>query len=191
MQTRVDRHYFKRTDFGSFGWLDKIPGDLWEVWFFSGVDPLTASFRMDEGTKLSPQYLTQPIFQWIDGLDVVWDVPFFSATNAQTKSFRSNEQVKLSSQLQVTSEFFGWLGKVPLGLLEVADYVAAWYTQSASFRSLGRKRLEHYHMTQPEFSWLKEPLGLTDISAWTNIIIEGNNSIDGKFYQITGRYRVR
>ncbi len=63
------------------------------------------------------------------------------------------------------------LGKVPLGLLEVQDFYAAWYSETQSFRSLEREKLSlSQHLTQPQFSWLFVPLNLIDVpvgvAAW-------------------------
>jgi len=56
------------------------------------------------------------------------------------------------------------LGKVPLGLLEVQDFYAAWYSETQSFRSKLPAGDRFYILdTQPAFSWLAEPLNLLDV----------------------------
>lgn len=56
------------------------------------------------------------------------------------------------------------LSKVPLGLLEVRDFYAAWYSETQSFRSKLPAGNRFYILdTQPAFSWLAEPLNLVDV----------------------------
>lgn len=58
---------------------------------------------------------------------------------------------------------WGWIAKVPESILEVYELYPAWYSQTLSFRSTGPAKLSlHQHLTQPVFSWLHDPLNLTD-----------------------------
>ena len=56
------------------------------------------------------------------------------------------------------------LGKVPLGLVEVLDFIAAWRDQTQAFRSKLPAGDRFYILdTQPAFSWLAIPVNLLDL----------------------------
>jgi hypothetical protein len=147
MPDLISKSYFERTDFGSFGWIDKVVGDLWEVYLTTGSQSQTLSFRSLDAEKTSVYHYTQP---QITGL-VLWEYVWFSATAAQLGSFRSRDSEKLG-ETHVADFQIGWL-RVPAGLFEFdpVPTIAAVIAQSGSFKS--DKRLN-----RTSYQWHDQPL---------------------------------
>lgn len=156
MQTNVVQTVFPRTDFGSFGWIDKVEGDLWEVWFFQGVDALTKVFRVGERGKLSPLLTDFGSFGWIDKVPGnLWDVAYFQPVDVLMRSsFRAGERPEMPF-LRPDFGSFGWIDKVPGDLWEV-PFFSGVKDLTNSFRLKERTGLlsSQFHLTEHIFQWI-------------------------------------
>lgn len=157
MQTRVDRVLFERTDFGSFGWIGKVPLSLLEVSdFYAAWHSQSKSFRSD-GQKDKDSGYYQGQIQGIEWVKPFLDsLPSFAAT-FQTQSFRSDDVADKNTVYYQDQPQQGWIAKVPEALLEVFDFYAAWHGLAQSFRSPERaNRNQSYYAGQlQETSWIK------------------------------------
>jgi len=148
--------------------LGKVPLGLVEVLDFYSAwnSQQTQSFRVADREPLQHRYFTQPDFAWIsEALGLNFDVNTTNAARQQLlDSFRLWDTLPLDKFERPDFPQSAPLGKVPLGLVEVLDFIAAWRDQTQAFRSKLPAGDRFYILdTQPAFSWLAIPINLLDL----------------------------
>jgi len=147
--------------------LFKVPLSLLEVQdFYAAWYSETKSFRLRESLPVDkfertdfPQFspmLTVPLGL----LDLTQITP---AVLQLSESFRARESLPVDKFERTDFPQSTPLLTVPLKLLDPRDFYAAWFSETQSFRSRDGEKLSlSQHLTQPQFSWLFVPVGLTD-----------------------------
>jgi len=120
--TRVDRTVFERTDFGSLGWIAKVPEALLPIGVMVvGSHQLGASFRSREPKpQLNLWNQTWQRLDWIakvpEGVLEVYH--FFPPWHSQAMSFRNPERSGSLDLFTQTWQRLDWIAKVPEALTE-------------------------------------------------------------------------
>lgn len=163
----VSRKVFPRTDFGSFGWIAKVPESLIDPLttdrMIPSLDQLSSSFRSEEPKpRLTLWNQTWTRLDWIakvpESLAEVTD--FFAPWESQYKSFRVPERTRRLDLLRQTWQRLDWIAKVPENLVELTGIVIPSQDQWLSFRAPERSgQLDMLRQTWQRLDWIDKIAG--------------------------------